>query len=98
VSKTNYPTDEELAMAVEKIMTVVREVIADFKAAAPTLVKTLSDDEWAKLKADEDRRRRAKTKFQSRSCRRSGFSAIPTLLASSGSSRTTVGRRLLESC
>jgi hypothetical protein len=47
VSKTNYPTDEELATAVEKIMTVVREVIADFKAAAPTLVKTLSDDEWA---------------------------------------------------
>jgi hypothetical protein len=54
-----YPTDEELAIAIEKIMTVVRESIADFKAAAPALVQSLSDDEWTKLKRDEDRRRRA---------------------------------------
>jgi hypothetical protein len=40
-------------------MTVVRESIADFKAAAPALVQSFSDDEWAKLKADEDRRRQA---------------------------------------
>jgi len=54
---TKYPTDEELAAAVEKITAAVREVIADFKAAAPSLVQSLSDDEWTKLKADEDRRR-----------------------------------------
>jgi hypothetical protein len=48
-----------LAGAVEKIMAVVHESIADFKAAAPALVQSLSDDEWAKLKHDEDRRRRA---------------------------------------
>jgi len=38
---TKYPTDEELAAAVEKITTAVREVIADFKAAAPSLVQSL---------------------------------------------------------
>ena len=50
-------------MAVEKIMAAVRDSIANFKAAAPVLVKTLSDDEWTKLKRDEDRRRQAMKKI-----------------------------------
>jgi hypothetical protein len=53
-----YPTDAELAAALEKIMAAVRETIADFKDAAPALVQGLSDGEWAKLKRDENRRRR----------------------------------------
>jgi hypothetical protein len=53
---TKYPTDEELAAAVERITVVMRECIAEFKAAAPALVQGFSDDEWAKLKHDEDRR------------------------------------------
>jgi hypothetical protein len=58
VSKPKYPTDKELTAAIGKITAVVRESIADFKAAAPALVQSLSHDEWAKLKRDEDRRRR----------------------------------------
>jgi Skp family chaperone for outer membrane proteins len=58
-----YPTDKQLAMAVEKIMAAVRDSIANFKAAAPALAKTLSDDEWTKLKRDEDRRRQAMKKI-----------------------------------
>jgi hypothetical protein len=54
----HHPTDQELATAVEKITAVVHESIADFKAVAPALVQSLSDDEWAKLKRDEDCRRR----------------------------------------
>jgi hypothetical protein len=56
---SKYPTDKELTVAVGKAMEAVRERIADFKAAAPALVQSLSDDEWAKLKHDENRRRRA---------------------------------------
>jgi hypothetical protein len=41
-------------------MVAVRESIADFKEAAPALVQSLSDDAWAKLKRDENRRRREK--------------------------------------
>jgi hypothetical protein len=52
-----YPTDEELTAAVEKITAVVRECIAEFKAAALALVQSFSDAEWAKLRGDEDRRR-----------------------------------------
>jgi hypothetical protein len=52
-----YPTDAELAAALEKIMAAVRETIADFKDAAPPS-QGLSDGEWAKLKRDENRRRR----------------------------------------
>src|SRR5215472_19354257 len=48
---TKYPTDEELAAAVEKITTAVREVIADFKAAAPSLVQSLSDGEMDKTQS-----------------------------------------------
>ena len=51
------PTDQELAAAVEKITAVVRECIAEFKAAAPALVQSLSDEEWTKLSGDEDCRR-----------------------------------------
>jgi hypothetical protein len=58
VSKPKYPTDAELAAALETIMTAVREIIADFKGAAPALVQSLLDDEWAKLKRDENRRRK----------------------------------------
>jgi len=54
---TKCPTDEGLAAAVEKITAVVGECIAEFKAAAPALVQSFSDEEWAKLKGDEDRRR-----------------------------------------
>jgi hypothetical protein len=46
------------AAAVEKITVVVRESIADFKEAAPALVQSLSHGAWAKLKRDENRRRR----------------------------------------
>jgi hypothetical protein len=51
------PTDQELATAVEKITAVVHECIAEFKTAAPALVQSFSDEEWAKLKYDEDYRR-----------------------------------------
>jgi hypothetical protein len=51
--------DEQLRAVVEKIIAAVHGGIADFKAAAPALVQSLSDDEWTKLKQDEDRRRRA---------------------------------------
>jgi hypothetical protein len=54
----NRHSDEELATAVERITAVVHESIADFKSAAPALVQSLSDDEWTKLKHDEDCRRR----------------------------------------
>ena len=58
MSKPRYPTDKELAAAVEKIVVVVRESIADFKGAAPALVQSLSEGAWAKLKRDENRRRK----------------------------------------
>jgi hypothetical protein len=60
VNELKYPTDEELAALIEKIIAAVREAIADFKGAAPALVQSLSDGEWKKLKDDEDRRRRTK--------------------------------------
>jgi hypothetical protein len=55
---TRYPTDEELAAAVEKITAAVHESIPRYKAALPDLVRMLSDDEWMKLKRDENRRRK----------------------------------------
>jgi hypothetical protein len=54
------PTDEELSAAVQKIAAVVRESIADFKAAAPALVQSLSREEWEALKRREDHRRAAR--------------------------------------
>jgi hypothetical protein len=58
MSKTKCPTDEEITAAVEKIIAAVHGSIAEFKAVAPAVVQSLSDDEWAKLKGDENRRRR----------------------------------------
>lgn len=59
-TKIEMAEHAELAAAIERIQATVRESVADFKAAAPALVQSLSDDEWKKLKADEDHRRRAK--------------------------------------
>jgi hypothetical protein len=58
VSKPRYPTDKELAAAVERITAAVNESVPRYKAALPDLVRILSGDEWAKLKCDEDRRRK----------------------------------------
>jgi len=55
-----YPTDEELAAAVEKVTAAVHASVPRYKAALPDLVRMLSDDEWAKLKRDENCRRRGK--------------------------------------
>jgi hypothetical protein len=49
MTETKYPTDEELAAAVEKILAVVRDVLK--------LVQSFSDEEWAAFKDNEDRRR-----------------------------------------
>jgi hypothetical protein len=57
MSKPRYPTDKELATAVEKITAVVRESVPRYKAALPDLVRMLSNGEWTKLKCDENRRR-----------------------------------------
>jgi hypothetical protein len=50
-------TDEELAAVVEKIIAAVRESIPKLRAEMSELVRCLPDDEWAKLKDDEDHRR-----------------------------------------
>jgi hypothetical protein len=57
MSKPRCPTDKELAAAVEKITAAVNENVPRYKAALPDLVRMLSDDEWTKLKRDENRRR-----------------------------------------
>ena len=57
MSKPRYPTDEKLTVAVEKITAAVNESVPRYKAALPDLVRMLSDDEWTKLKRDENRRR-----------------------------------------
>jgi hypothetical protein len=54
---TKYPTDEGLAAAVEKITAAVRGSLPKLKAAISERVRVLTDDEWAQLKDDEDRRR-----------------------------------------
>jgi hypothetical protein len=54
------PTDEALAAAVEKIIVVVNEVVPKLKIQAPDIVRLLTNDEWAKLKEAEDRRRNLK--------------------------------------
>jgi len=45
-------TDKELAVAVEKIIAAVRDLL--------TFVQGLSDDEWTKFRDTEDRRRQAR--------------------------------------
>jgi hypothetical protein len=50
--------DEQLAAAVEKIVAAVHESLPKLKLTAPDIVRVLTDDEWTKLKGDEDRRRR----------------------------------------
>jgi hypothetical protein len=57
MSELKYPTDEELEAAVERIVAAVNESVPRYKAALPDLVRMLSDDEWTKLKRDENRRR-----------------------------------------
>jgi len=57
MNKPRCPTDNELAAAVEKITAAVNESVPRYKAALPDLVRMLSDDEWTKLKRDENRRR-----------------------------------------
>jgi hypothetical protein len=57
VSQTRYSTDEELAAAVEKIVTAVHENLPKLKIAVPDLVRVLTDAEWSKVRDDEDRRR-----------------------------------------
>jgi hypothetical protein len=57
VAMTQYPTDEALAAAVEKIIAAVNEVVPKLKIQAPDIVRLLTDEEWAKLRNDEDRRR-----------------------------------------
>jgi hypothetical protein len=47
-----------LAAALEEAMTAVRESVPRYTAALPDLARMLSDDEWAKLKRDENRRRK----------------------------------------
>jgi hypothetical protein len=58
MNKPKYPTDQELAAAVEKVTVAVRESIPKLKAAIPVLLPEFSDEEWAKIKQDEDCRRR----------------------------------------
>jgi len=50
MTETKYPTDEELAAAVEKILAAVSDVLK--------LVQGFSDEEWTAFKDNEDRRRR----------------------------------------
>ena len=49
-----YPTDDELAALIERILVTVREAISE--APTAVLVSGLSDEVWIKLKADEDDR------------------------------------------
>jgi hypothetical protein len=50
MTEMKYPTDEELAAAVEKILAAVSDVLK--------LVQGFSDEEWTAFKDNEDRRRR----------------------------------------
>jgi hypothetical protein len=45
-----YPTDAELAVAVERILAAISDVLK--------LVRSFSDEEWTAFKDNEDRRRR----------------------------------------
>src|SRR5262245_43628271 len=73
MTETKYPTNEELATAVEKILAAVRDLLTfthglsdeewtKFKDAEDRrrVVHGLSDDEWTKFKDAEDRRRQAR--------------------------------------
>ena len=57
LSKMKYPTDEELAAAVEKIVTAVHENLPRLKVAVSERVRILTDNEWIELRDDENRRR-----------------------------------------
>ena len=58
MNEPKYPTDKDLTAAVKKITAAVNESIPRYKAALPDLVRMLSDDEWTKLRRDENRRRK----------------------------------------
>jgi hypothetical protein len=61
MNEPKYPTDKDLAVAVEKITAVMRASVPRYKAALPDLVRMLSNAEWTKLKRDENRRRKRMT-------------------------------------
>ena len=51
------PTDEELAAAVEKIIAAVYEILPTLKIPIPDSLRFLTDEEWTKIRDDENRRR-----------------------------------------
>jgi hypothetical protein len=52
-----FPTDEELAAVIEKITADVHAKLPQWKVAVSDLLRVLSDNEWAKVRRGEDRRR-----------------------------------------
>jgi hypothetical protein len=52
---TQHPTDQQLAAAVERIVVAVHEALPKLKVTVPGLVRILTDEEWVKLRDDEEK-------------------------------------------